>query len=343
MAFVLLIGTLFIGATDSRTAKALSPDYNGDPDSFYYFFDYYPSIPNSDIPSSLEEKFHYNIIYDRQIKLTDVEFNNLVNSSYFAGFGHDSLVIIDIKTFMPDSQILNDLFYDLHENQNCKTAFVTTYAQTDFDDDAFLQYVDVFYQSEFGRLKTFVKNSLFRINEFNMGEYGNTSFANTTILIDENLIDYSIDSIGINLSGEHSIFLNFLLELMYNSNFDIYVNVLTGETYFATSIADLKEQLNYNEPTDDDGGAPDPDRNISACDNLCAIGFWRLNSAFYAKLKEGKSDLTDLNIYVMEADPFEYGPDGLEVITDAELIESCGNEYPESEYFLAEILGFLGV
>ena len=130
---------------------------------------------------------------------------------------------------------------------------------------------------------------------------------------------------------------------MDKSNFDIYVNVLTGETYFATSIADLKEQLNYNEPTDDDGGAPDPDRNISACDNLCAIGFWRLNSAFYAKLKEGKSDLTDLNIYVMEADPFEYGPDGLEVITDAELIESCGNEYPESEYFLAEILGFLGV
>lgn len=68
----------------------------------------------------------------------------MVHTGFFADLAENHLVIIDIKLFKPDVDVLSDLFFDLKVMQGCMTVFVSSYAASAYANTEFLDYVDLF-------------------------------------------------------------------------------------------------------------------------------------------------------------------------------------------------------
>lgn len=140
------------------TADALSPEYIGISNSIYYFTDLYPTLHEEILTDEFGND--YNIVYDHQ-GITKDEFTTLVNDLYFTGFFEGSVVIIDIKTFMPDCTVLCDLFDSLKNDQGCKTVFVTAFTEDQFNDTSFINDVDVFFEDIYlERFGIFIEKAL---------------------------------------------------------------------------------------------------------------------------------------------------------------------------------------
>ena len=331
-----------LGPTNKKTVNALSPDYNGQSDTIYYFNDYYPTVR----PSKLEEEYpDYNIIFDRQ-QVTAQSFTLLVNSGYFTGFAEGCLVIIDIKTFLPDANLLNTLFYSLHETQGCKTMFMSIYNQQNYYNDYFLSYVDEYQVVGFERLESFLEAVLYIMN----GRNNNTLY-NTTYFIDSALVNADAFNPGqINAMCSAIPFLRILLDKFADS-----LSITGSYSYIAEVLNYLTNNIKifvaisngHRDIASWDGYAQIElgdfavSNNVYPWNDACAIGFSSLSSSFYDFAADGYSLLDDFPIYLFEADPIEYSEDGLPVITDSDLAEVYECENDEETGALAAISSLL--
>lgn len=342
---IMLSGLVAFGGLNQEKAKADSLIGNGTSDTIYYFFDYYPTIGNTTL--SMEYGSRYNIVYARHYGMTLDEFIDLFSNGYFTGFGDNCVVIIDIKTFKPEETKLSELFTHLKENEECITAFVTIFDKTDYSSITFDNIVDVYYKTDFSKLKDLIERMLYDLdhNDDNDG-----IVQNAIILIDGYLVGASeYDDIGrFDEICQKSKFLSLLLEELskqfaasYNSYREIlehlttyykiklivhvggdkYVDLYDRTEYSSGDLEELwAESVCSNPPDDNPSGiippdTPQPDDNSF---DVCAFGFWRLDIDFYDFLLRIQTAL-NLPIYIIEADPIIWGNGGLTIIISSNI------------------------
>lgn len=329
---LLLTGVFVTGGIDNKKADALSLNYTGEPNTIYYFTDYYPTVTYDELVSEFGS---YNVVYDRQT-ITELEFTDMVYNGYFYGFDYGTcVVIIDIKTFMPEPQVLYDLFFDLQENQGCITAFVSIYNDGEYGDNAFLEYINVFVNDgELVRLKNFLNNSFRKKTKMD------GTVDSTTYLIDGYLVDiHYFWGADMDTLCNTSVFLKIFLEhlvlqlndnyrynsyeeiaeilrdekhsiklLVYDENNGYFVDILRWNIYYYYNI----EQLMRGEPE---------------TKFVCAFGFWEFTYNYYQLLWDIQHvEGYDITVYALVIDPVNYDPMGLNIITDLDLNEEYGYE-----------------
>lgn len=303
---------------------------------------------------------NHNIVYDRNPNCHS-DFENYGNpAGYFDKFDSNCVVIIDIKTFMPEPQHLLELFSFL-KAQGCQTMFISIYEEQDFHDRTFLDYVDEFTKTDFSRLIGFIDGLL--ENEI----YENSSLNNTAFFIDGNLLSVK-DRMGAPINElANNIFLRYFLQIIATKIWGIeYIEGIFNENYNYEIIKDMLSQNNISilvhapTPIDEDAEEPEEDTPLEFIDiinwgiysgttvaefqdqttadgentltfqNACSIGFWLLHPEFYNFLYRTYLLPYSVNNYVLEADPINYSPTGLPIIPESNLpILSIYNEGEE--------------
>lgn len=317
---------IFGGA--GQNAQALSPDYTGTPNTIYYFYDLYPTIS----PERLSAEFGtYTVVYDRRIS-GQQSFTTLVNDGYFSGFAEECVVIIDIKTFMPAPMVLLDLFYSLKMEQECVTVFASVYAQIDYSETDFLDFVDSFLCVNFDALDQFFD---FVISDFDANALENADpptssawdrLANRVFLLDNRevcLYATLIDSQRLDIVAlcEASPYLAHFLERLANY---IDPNNIYGLPEIAEKLMEQGVKLlvyvpNYNNEvpfafvdilTWETYESEKLQNDDIMTKPICAIGIWNFSYKYYQFLCDHQQFI-DLRIYAMVVDPIIYDPDGL--------------------------------
>ena len=106
---LLVLFSGILALTASRPQKADANAAEAATAQIYYFTDYYPTIPYEELESKfggLQIAFVHDYI--------DVEtFNLMVEKGYFSQYMNSSVVVMDIKTFMPEPDYLEKLFGQL--------------------------------------------------------------------------------------------------------------------------------------------------------------------------------------------------------------------------------------
>lgn len=330
LVFAMLIACVAFFGSTGQNAQALSPDYTGTQNTIYYFYDLYPTIS----PERLTAEFGtYTIVYDRQIS-DQQYFTTLVNNGYFSGFAEACVVIIDIKTFKPSPAVLLDLFYSLKEEQMCVTAFATVYAQNDYSETDFLDYVDSFLCVNFDALDHFFD---FVISDFDANALENADpptssawdrLAGCVFLLDNREICSYATLIGsqrpdiVTLCAA-SPYLTHFLERLANYidpnhiysipeiaeklmeqgvKLLVYVPDYNDEVLF--EFVDILTWTRYTSQQFQDEILSNP---------VCALGIWSFTHAFYQYLCNIWQPESTVFIYAMKVDPIIYDPEGLPV------------------------------
>lgn len=344
LAFVMMFtGITALYGMESKQAKALTPTYTGQSNTIYYFSDFYPTIDHT---SMVDAFGTYNIVYDRQ-NVGEFTFTDMVANGYFSGFGNNCVVIIDIKGFRAPAGLLQVLFSSL-KNQGCKTMFVTVYTQQSYAGSAFLNYVDVFYESDFGKLRTFVHNSILDMS------IGNEYLENTCFLLDGNLINISNDY-SMDLLCSNSIFLRIFMEELASIlgiTYSTHSGIVGGLRNYNITLLVHKGSNQYVDIVSEENGMSGILYTVDSVGSLigngslfweyiCAVGFWELDGDFYDFLLDGQETLDSLPIYLLEADPFNYSDEGLQIISDSELADMYGvlPECDEEDELISELTG----
>lgn len=342
----LLAFVMMFSAFSVLNVYAISNNDNVPSAHIYYFNDYYPSVPKS----QMETRYSMTMTYDHKW-IDEQDFYTMIDNSYFAVVPNNSLVIIDIKTFIPENDYLETLFSYLKNYKGCETIFVTVYNLDEFDNTFFLAYVDQLVHSDFQRLKNFLVHM--SMNLQNWVADSNWSIYDTTILIDGRLVDtdtyYGED---IDTLCEYSPFLCVLLEALadvhpyfrgnepystiaevlegsygfkfiVNSGRSEFTNIVTWETYEAGDMSALYEAL-----------------PLYPWDYVCGVGYSGLETSFYAFLRGAQDYMASyyqgpFPVYLLEVDPLVLGDEGLVVMTDADLNELYGEEWREWDLVFA--------
>lgn len=330
LAFLMLFTCFSIPSTYALTTV---------PTTIYYFNDYYPIVTKSEMENQYSGM---QVIYDHKW-IDSQDFNDMITYNYFTRVPSNSLVIIDIKTFIADSYYLNELFFYLKNEKNCKTMFVSVYDLIDFGDDSFMDYVDSYYRSNFERLRSFLDNIAQDLT------YNNASVDGMTIFIDGRLVDtdayygYSFEELA-----EVSPFIRILIEEFANTlpltdPTDIYgVFDCNGITLLVHSGTEEYTDINHWEIYDYGSVEDFYVEENHPWERVCAIGFSNLESEFYYFLKNGQQySLTQnfgfLTVYLFEVEPFTVGENSLVVCTGEDLKRLYGEEYSERLAFYEEI------
>lgn len=314
-------------SSDNRDLKVSA---NGT-SKLYYFYNYYPSAYHL----SLTTRYN-DIIYDYH----DVDassLTSLVQSYYFDQYDAGTAVVIDIKNFVPNAGTLYDLFKYLHDDKGCPTMLVTTCSKLDIienydkGEELFEQYIDAFSQSDYGRLKKFIRNSLRHSSSYEDTGVPNVEpirhFKNTCILIDGGCIKNVDDYIyGANYLCESNPFLRYLIEGIaeieggpifdyqeclaffssqsYNINIHLlvhignnrFLDIYDGVIYGPANVEEILADLN--------------------CSTVFGIGFSDLDDEFNEYLEGQQSSIDNLYVYVMEVKPIIYGDSGVTIISE---------------------------
>ncbi len=326
--------------------SALAPGYNGEPDTVYYFFDYYPTLPYSTMEPTFGSR--YNIVYDRYNGARC--FDEMVKNGYFEGFGSGCYVIIDIKTFMPQNDVLEALFLGL-KNQECKTAFVSIYDESVFN-KSFLSNVDKYVKDDFSALKGLINTCLTSSLEREDLIITDETEINNCYFLDENLIPIFPDIyMDFGTLCEYSIFLKLFVAqfrqilrqymwvpednnefaellsslnikfLVYYAQYGVYIDILKFKGYF-----DPYGEENY------DVSGIFAELTEKRVEYFCGFGFWELSSTLYNTLLEGQGECNNgLPVYIIEADPIIYADSGLVI-----------NTYSGANPGLEDLMGWIG-
>ena len=317
---VLINFMFFVFATMMFNVNASSSTQSvGMNNTIYYFTDYYPTIDKCKLQEDYPSK---NLILDHQY-INSTDFDSMVLNNYFDKFYSSSnIVIIDIKTFMPDAVTLNNLFYNLKVTQKCNTSFVTSYNISDYFDDSFKTYLDEFIcDNTYTRLQCFIDNSFSYLYDEQI------EITNMTYLFDSQIIG----DISLNWSNiiEHSPFFKLFIKkicnvlnysysnefenikgyLKYNTSMKIitldqksdnYIDLISGDTYYLnTSLSTLNE---------------------TNTQNMCAFGFWNFSQDFYDKLYQfAVEESYNMQIFAFEVEEIIYGTSGLSLIDNHNL------------------------
>lgn len=135
---IVVSGAVVVVASPREEVNALSPNYDGS--DVYYFCDLYPTLTYENFSNTFSASIYHDVRW-----ISDSEFYRDIEEHYFFTL-NNRVVIIDIKTFIPETGILSELFSHFKEN-NCVTGFVTSYSENDFPDTDFLDCVDIFVEN----------------------------------------------------------------------------------------------------------------------------------------------------------------------------------------------------
>ena len=138
LAIAIVVSGAAVVAPLGEEVNALSPNYDGS--DVYYFCDLYPTLTYETFYNTFSASIYYDVRW-----VSDSEFYRDIEEHYFFTL-NNRVVIIDIKTFIPETGILSELFSHFKEN-NCVTGFVTSYSENDFPDTYFLDCVDIFVEN----------------------------------------------------------------------------------------------------------------------------------------------------------------------------------------------------
>lgn len=343
LAFVMLFSSFAV-----LNVSATPDDDDVEPvANLYYFNDYYPTVPKSQMD---EEYPDISSVYDHKW-IDGEDFNIMVGNNYFESIADESIVVIDIKTFLPNTFTLYNLFYSL-KSRDCMIIFVTIYEEEDFNDTDFMDYVDEYVVSEFQRLRNFLDLHFQWVGDVNenLGADEYSPLQNTVFFIDGRLINDEEYSSDIENLCADSPFLRIMLEelaencgyqitdstsyegifnplvdnegiqILAHVGHDEYLNLDSGTIYEISSLPELYSYDNFS------------------CDHISAIGFSHLESNFYEFLVVAQNYArrqlsSDLPVGIMEVEPFVPGTPLLDFLTDRQLI-AMYHEENEKEWNL---------
>ena len=318
MMAVMMVFTGFatFGGVKVKKASALVPGYIHTSDSIYYFCDLYPSIDYDTLQSDYGTNM--NIILDRQ-NVNNDEFEALIDSGYFSGLASNSIFVLDIKTFKPDSTVVSNLISNLRQVDGCKVVLVLPDTS-----DYSANQVEVLCETNLSRMETFVENSLHHIYE-----NSSNSYQNLKILIDPNFINAS--SYYIENMLEESPFVGFLLGTLGVINDDDVsqaLNILNIEISLYEGNGEYYNLFGSY---------------VGASYDTYAMGCWSIDSDFYNDLyaKQTNSELS--LTFMMEGNPIVYGSSGLRIMDEWDLASAYGTEENESTQLASLMSSAFGI
>ena len=346
-----LVTLIMLFSLFAINTAALSPDYYGEDNTIYYYYDYYPSVDKE----TMENVFGggYYVFYDHQWEAAQI-----FRSGYFYGLGDDCVLILDIKTFTPDYDNLALEFSALkYSEPNLKIVLVVG-NDIGIPSELF-DIVDIFFPSNLGRLETFIDCFVDNFAPVN------TSLANSTILIDGRLIDLNNMSqynkndlieespfmrmlikklaarMGIS-SSNYNYDYNYVLGILknnYNINLLIYSECDDQGIYDIYEYVDLYTMYTFTAETVEYFYCDESGEEL-LYSKICGVGFWHLENGFYNFLINGQEIMGDMfPVYLMESDPLIYGNEGVSVIADTDLCQMSNEEAALLE-ILEDLLGY---
>ena len=348
-----ILGTCFMSFGWSKREKALA--LASDIDTIYYLTDYYPTLSYD----ALYYEFGDSYEYQYELKaLNETILYDMVHTGFFADLAENHLVIIDIKLFKPDVDVLSDLFFDLKVMQGCMTVFVSSYAASAYANTEFLDYVDLFIvDADWEGLTEYVDFAFDKITDRvkKLGE----NLRKAAFLIDGNMMGTGsyYYSAGLDVVCAESLFLGRIMERFtvylaeeyevdvydyddltdlfnslnstpnntYNIRFlvhttgEYYVDLLTGNTLDYDSLSYILEWT-LDEPC-----------------YLYGFGVMPLTPAFYQFMTTCQQSY-NCPVYTLACGPVNYGPNGL-VVTMAD--GSTGSAAGALLNGLYELLGWV--
>ena len=240
--------------------------------------------------------------------ISDSEFYRDIEEHYFFTL-NNRVVIIDIKTFIPETGILSELFSHFKEN-NCVTGFVTSYSESDFPDTYFLDCVDIFVENAPSDKMDVYFSAAFEDLDTNR------ELSDTVYLLDGSVLNvYFIENRDFGALCATSRYLNkFIFDLLYfvsSTEYEIYdyqnaldewnINILvyvgnnqfvdltTWERYTFYSSQEILEEYEK--------------------EYICSFGFDMFEEEFYWFLYNNGVDLN----YLFEVTPLSYDCNGLDL------------------------------
>ncbi len=314
-----------------------SSGYAGD---IYYFYDLYPTLKPTDVETYFSTN---NVNYERN-HINEQEFTSMVHQHYFSSVASEQVVVIDIKSFEPNLNLLDQLFSDLKDD-GFTTCFISTLPEYIFT-VGIVSDVDFYFETDLIRLKNFVMQSF----EDATRDKHISVTSDVTILLDNNLIDlnkYQNESLD-DLCAV-SPYLRFVLKRLVG---DIFIEQPDPVPY-SEIASDLHENnvqlLVYTGSEFVNLIAPEPELDFESpyttpeyLDNGFAIGFWQLEDLFHYRLYELNQEYPNFPIYIFEAELIEYVENGMNIISDTDLAETYRNyEISKDEEFLEAFQEFL--
>lgn len=361
MAVALLFGSVFsFFGVNSLKTKAMAPEYLANPTLAYYFNDAYPSLTHC----AYEGEFGGNPFYE-YCKVNSGSFDEMANGegdfeySYFGNIAYDAVVIIDIKTFLPDDGTLYFLFSNL-KAKNCTTVFISVYSSDEFTEDT-MSYIDYFYQSDYSEMQAFISRMLRHLKEWSNPlepEYG--TIHDVCIFIDGSWVDMETYSASVQDFCESSFYMNYFIEelrlyvnssnpeatiddILLENNIHLLVHTESNEAGEASFI-DIVTWTEYNNIKEIDEIYNNEVNPITAT-YTAFIGF-RAMDALLDSMLEAKQDeigISRVLVYTYEKSHVNLDGDGLVIITEQDLKNMYEEE--DDEPTEAEIItnGLAGV
>lgn len=298
---IVVSGAAVVVASPREEVNALSPNYDGS--DVYYFCDLYPTLTYETFYNTFSASIYYDVRW-----VSDSEFYRDIEEYYFYTL-NNRVVIIDIKTFIPYTDVLYELFLRLKEN-NCVTGFVTSYSENDFPDTDFLDCVDIFVENAPSDKMDVYFSAAFEDLETN-GELSNTVY-----LLDRSVLNvYFIENRDFGALCTTSYYLNKLIyDLLYfvsSIEYEIcdyqnaldewnitilvyvgnnqFVDLTTWERYTFSSSQEILEEYEK--------------------EYICSFGFDMFDEEFYWFLYNNGVDLN----YLFEVTPLSYDCNGLDL------------------------------
>ena len=357
IAFAALVVVLFVvslfsaGIIKTQPVNAQSSDYNNE--DIYYIYDLYPTLTKE----MIEDNSQYTIFFD----YIDADYGHFdaIMPGYLAGF-EGKCVVFDIKTFVPDLENLIPLF-EIFQANNCKIVYFTSYAKSAVSNSDVLDEYDDYslYNVSADKFRLFLREVLDSVIDFYSisDEDGNPCLSDICIFLDGLVDIYSVTAqnvcqvaletprarylleelaslFGISGSLDDSQTLSSLIAalddnnirlLSYSESLGTFVDLVSSATY-------SYDEIYYYQ-----------DNNFGRLQTqyACAIGISELHQGFYNTMYDLQQDY-GIPVYLFEADPIVFGPDGLVVLTDGNVLDGVYSAPDASAADIAaEILNLL--
>lgn len=301
LAIAIVVSGAAVVAPSGEEVNALSPNYDGS--DVYYFCDLYPTLTYENFSNTFSASIYYDVRW-----VSDSEFYRDIEEYYFYTL-NNRVVIIDIKTFIPETGILSELFSHFKEN-NCVTGFVTSYSENDFPDTYFLDCVDIFvenapsdkmdvyFSAAFEDLDTnrelsdtvyLLDGSVLNINFIINRDF--EALCTTSYYLNKLIYDllYFVSSIEYEICDYQNALDEWNINILVYVGNNQFVDLTTWERYTFYSSQEILEEYEK--------------------EYICSFGFDMFEEEFYWFLYNNGVDLN----YLFEVTPLSYDCNGLDL------------------------------
>lgn len=298
---IVVSGAVVVVASPREEVNALSPNYDGS--DVYYFCDLYPTLTYENFSNTFSASIYHDVRW-----ISDSEFYRDIEEHYFFTL-NNRVVIIDIKTFIPETGILSELFSHFKEN-NCVTGFVTSYSESDFPDTYFLDCVDIFvenapsdkmdvyFSAAFEDLDTnrelsdtvyLLDGSVLNINFIINRDF--EALCTTSYYLNKLIYDllYFVSSIEYEICDYQNALDEWNINILVYVGNNQFVDLTTWERYTFYSSQEILEEYEK--------------------EYICSFGFDMFEEEFYWFLYNNGVDLN----YLFEVTPLSYDCNGLDL------------------------------